>query len=194
MEFKEVFEDKFEVTEDKDSRMELIAKVGQADFVNSNNRLYPHDVLDAAMKAFKGQHSFSSLDHPERQMRLKDTSHLVTDLFWSRKNLMAKITVLNTPNGKSLRELILAGGRPGLSTRGSGKSKTIKLNGKEVEEIEKGYKLQGIDFVTVASVKDSGVKTIIHESQSEERDEAEDKELEEMIKGQARVHAGVTKG
>ncbi len=168
--YNEVFESEFGIEEDEKERMELVGLVQRADFVNKNKRFYPKEVLTAAVTRFKQKlkRSFSQLDHPDMKGKLRDTSHLIKDLYWDDNDLYARILVLDTVPGRTLREIIRAGGRPGLSSRGNGKSTKVRMNGQEVERISSGFELTGIDFVTSPSVPDAGVKQVIREAHEDQ--------------------------
>ena len=64
------------------------------------------------------------LDHPDDSViNLKNVSHMVTDCWWEGKDVMGKIKVLDTPSGRILKDLINAGVKLGISSRGLGSVK-----------------------------------------------------------------------
>jgi len=206
MKFEEILDRDFLVVEDKTTdkpRMKILATVQQADKVNKNGRLYPKEVLDKATKDFQARllkKGFGQVDHPVERGLLKDTSHLVTKLFWDEKNsnlLNAEMIILNTQAGEALKEIVTAGGRPGLSSRGQGDSRTIKKNGKEYEVIKDGFKFDGFDFVVDPSVSAAGIKRVYESVKVEDESlSSEAKERRELwerfcVSENAKVQAGL---
>ena len=190
--FDEYTEDKFSYVEKEEggtSRMVVKATVQHADTVNRNARLYPRDVLDAAMKAYKLKipkgRSYGTLDHSPG---LRDSSHLITDLRWNEKDpnkMDAEILILNTTAGKNIRELIRGGGRPGISSRGKGDSSLEKRNGKQISVIQKNFRFDSFDVVADPSVRAAGIKKILKEAR---KDELED--LIVVVKRKAKKEGG----
>ena len=108
-----------------DGGMILSGIMQMAETVNGNGRVYPHAVLMNEVKNYqklvKEKRSLGELDHPEDSViNLKNASHLVTSCWMEGKNVMGKIQVLNTPSGKVLKELVNAGVKLGISSRGLG--------------------------------------------------------------------------
>jgi len=207
MKFEEISGYDYSFVEDKTAgkpRMRVLACVQQADKVNKNNRLYPKDVLNKATRDYQARllkKGFGQVDHPELQGMLKDTSHLVTKLFWNERDptkLDAEMIILNNQAGENLKEIIRAGGRPGLSSRGQGDSKTIKKNGKEVEVIQSGFKFDGFDFVIDPSVSSTGIRKVFESVEVEDKMSlsTEAKERRELLERfclseRAKVQAGL---
>jgi hypothetical protein len=174
-------------------RIRVTAVVQEADTVNKNKRIYPRETLDDAVQALmpliKEKRVFCEVDHPEFKGKLKETSHLVTDLKWNplkgkENQLMADLLVLNTPPGLVLKEILRAGGRPGLSSRGKGKSAPLTMPGVgEVEKIEKGYRFNAFDVVIDPSVLTAQIKQYIESSEGQNSEtEVKTMNLEELKK------------
>ena len=196
MKLDEVFEDEFSFSEATEKgtdqkRMKIIACVQEADKVNKNGRFYPRKVLDSAVKAFQsklGKRAYGQLDHPQLKQQLRDTSHIVTKLFWDTANdkkLHAEMLILNSPSGEVLKEIVRANGKPGLSSRGQGLGKKEKLNGKECEIIQPGFRFNAFDFVIDPSVKSAGIKRVFESANGEES------ELLERVHKRAQSFAGI---
>lgn len=105
--------------------MYLTGRIQTADKQNGNGRVYPYDVLNREMKNYKkivdDNRACGELDHPDDSVvNLKNVSHIVTDVWWEGKDVMGKIKVLDTPSGRTLKELINAGVKLGISSRGLG--------------------------------------------------------------------------
>ena len=58
--------------------------------------------------------------YPDSVVNLKNVSHIVTECWWDGKDVMGKIKVLDTPSGRILKDLVNAGVKLGISSRGLG--------------------------------------------------------------------------
>ncbi len=114
----------------------------QASIKNRNGRLYPINELASAVKTaevrIKEQHGLlGELDHPQTlTINLDRVSHVITELKLEGSNVTGKAKLINTPMGNIAKELINAGFRPGVSSRGAG---TVNESGG----------VSGFQFVTV---------------------------------------------
>ncbi len=130
----EVFESK---VEESKGQLYIIGCAAQADVINGNSRLYPKNVLVAAMTEYndayvKTNKALGELNHPPRPYAdPKMSSHLITEMWMEGANVMAKALVLNTSNGKELRALIEGGWQVQASTRGLGVPKVIQESNKK---------------------------------------------------------------
>ena len=96
----------------------------------------------------KERRALGELDHPDDQViNLKNASHLVTDIWWDGDDVMGKVQVLDTPSGKVLKELVKAGVKLGISSRGMGSVK--ESNGDTL--VEDDFQLICFDFVSEPS-------------------------------------------
>ena len=68
-------------------------------------------------------------------------------MWWQGDNVMGKIEVLNTPSGKILKDLVLAGIKLGISSRGLGSVKQEKGN----TIVEDDFQLICFDMVSEPS-------------------------------------------
>jgi len=160
-----------EVDEKGEKRMRVEAIVQKADTINLNNRIYPKAVMSKAvntlMPLVKSGKVFGQLDHPSFMTgaSLAETSHLVTNLWWDKKDdtvLRGEFLILNTEKGQILQEILRAGGRPGVSSRGIGEVTTKRLKGGgEVQVIKPGFRFRSFDFVIDPSVKSAQITKII---------------------------------
>lgn len=198
MKYEEKYEDDFSFSETEDKatgqkRMKIIACVQEADKINKNGRLYPRKVLNSAAAAFqyKLRHrAFGQVDHPQLKQRLQDTSHIVQRLFWDTANdkkLNAELLILDTPSGQVLKEIVRANGKPGLSSRGQGLGKKEKVDGKDAEVIQPGFRFDSFDFVIDPSVKNAGIKRVIESANGK------DTELLERLHSKLQSAAGIKK-
>ena len=109
----------------KQGGMMLSGVIQRADARNGNGRIYPHSILSREMETYKQlvqeRRALGELDHPDQSViNLKNVSHLVTEVWWSGKDVMGKIQVLGTPSGQVLKELVNANVKIGISSRGTG--------------------------------------------------------------------------
>ena len=106
----------------------LSGRIQTADKKNGNGRSYPFKVLkreiDNYSNVIKDNRALGELDHPDDSViNLRNVSHIVTDVWWEGKDVMGKIKVLDTPSGRILKDLINAGVKLGISSRGLGSVK-----------------------------------------------------------------------
>lgn len=116
---------------------------------NGNGRVYEHNILVREVnnykKLVKERRALGELDHPDTSViNLANASHLVTDIWMDGNKCMGKIEVLNTPSGKVLKELVNAGVKLGISSRGMGSIR--EENG--VTLVEDDFQLICFDMVS----------------------------------------------
>jgi hypothetical protein len=138
--------------------MYLTGRIQTADKQNGNGRVYPYDVLSRELKNYKkvvdDNRACGELDHPDDSVvNLKNVSHIVTDVWWEGKDVMGKIKVLDTPSGRTLKELINAGVKLGISSRGLGSVR--ESMGKTV--VENDFQLICFDIVSEPSTPNAFV-------------------------------------
>lgn len=126
----------------------------RADEANSNQRIYPHKVLDSAVKslneAIKERRLVGELDHPTYEMvKLSNASHLITNLWMEGKDVIGEAEILPTPAGKVVEGLIQGGVKIGISSRGMG---TLSESG-GVKTVNEDYKLLTFDIVADPSTR-----------------------------------------
>ena len=136
----------------KNGALYLTGVIQRADARNGNGRIYPHSVLSREMDTYKQlvqeRRALGELDHPDQSIiNLKNVSHLVTEVWWSGKDVMGKIQVLNTPSGQVLRELVNANVKIGISSRGTG---SVRENRGETI-VEDDFQLICFDIVSETS-------------------------------------------
>ena len=109
----------------------------QAEQMNRNKRTYPLSVLESEVKRYNKEYvnknrAFGELGHPDGPtVNLDRVSHMITKLDQEKNDFVGEAKILNTPNGKIVRELISAGATLGVSSRGMG-SLTPTRNGSVV--------------------------------------------------------------
>jgi len=92
---------------------------------NGNGRIYPCKVLKKEitnyMSVIEDNRALGELDHPDDSViNLRNVSHIMVDMWWEGKDVMGKLKVLDTPSGRILKDLINAGVKLGISSRGLG--------------------------------------------------------------------------
>ena len=148
--------EKRDITEN--GAMHLTGRLQTADKKNGNGRKYPEKVLRREMqnymKIVKDNRATGELDHPDDSViNLKNVSHMVTDCWWEGKDVMGKIKVLDTPSGRILKDLISAGVKLGISSRGLGSVK--ESMGETI--VEEDFQLICFDIVSEPSTPDAYV-------------------------------------
>ena len=132
---------------------------------NGNGRIYPHAILEREVKSYLGmvkeRRALGELDHPDTSVvNLTNASHLVTDIWMDKNKCMGKIEVLNTPSGNVLKELVNAGVKLGISSRGMGS--VTESNG--VTMVEDDFQLICFDMVSDPSTPGAFMMTEVKQS------------------------------
>jgi len=148
--------EKREITEE--GAVYLTGRIQTADKKNGNGRVYPHKVLKREMDNYlsivKDNRATGELDHPDDSViNLKNVSHMVVDCWWEGKDVMGKIKVLDTPSGRILKDLINAGVKLGISSRGLGSVKESM----GVTTVEEDFQLICFDIVSEPSTPNAYV-------------------------------------
>jgi hypothetical protein len=139
--------DKNIVKEAKEKGLSIAVKalLQRADAPNQNNRVYPMSILQREVENYKKAiiegRATGELDHPESSIvSLQNVSHIVREVWWQGNEVMGTVEILNTPKGKIAQELMEAGVRLGISSRGVG----------EVIKNESGHDVVDESFMLVA--------------------------------------------
>jgi hypothetical protein len=136
----------------------------RAESENQNGRIYPTKVLRREVenylsKEIKENRAYGELDHPESSVvELKNTSHIIRDIWWDGNDVIGKVEVLKTPSGNILKELLEAGCTVGISSRGMGSVKE-STNGRTVT-VEDDFALICWDFVSNPSTHGAFMKPV----------------------------------
>ena len=136
----------------------------RAEAENQNGRIYPTEILKREVKKYMGREvkesrAYGELDHPESSVvELKNTSHIVRDVWWDGNDVMGKVEILKTPAGNILKELLEAGCTVGISSRGMGSVKESN-NGATVT-VEDDFDLICWDFVSNPSTHGAFMKPV----------------------------------
>ena len=108
--------------------MYLTGRLQTADMKNGNGRKYPLKTLKREISNYqiivRDNRATGELDHPDDSViNLKNVSHMVTEIWWEGKDVMGKLKILDTPSGRILKDLVNAGVKLGISSRGLGSVK-----------------------------------------------------------------------
>jgi len=128
----------------------------RAEAKNQNGRVYPKQILMREVTKYqnnqvKENRALGELDHPDSSVvNLRNVSHNVLECYWKGNDVMGKVEILPTPSGNILKNLLQAGIRLGISSRGLGSVKEINENTVEVQD---DFELIGWDFVSNPSTQ-----------------------------------------
>lgn len=121
----------------------------QADLVNGNGRVYPLDEISASVDSImkrinEGQTVYGELNHPDNlTIDLNNVSHIITEMKMDGANAIGKARIIEGhPKGQIVKSILNAGGKLGVSSRGSGNV---------VEGRVSGFSLVTVDVVATPS-------------------------------------------
>ena len=149
----------------------------QSDVKNQNGRVYPFPVLQREVKNYtkkfvKEGRALGELGHPMGPtINLDRVSHLITELHEDGKNFVGKAKIMDTPNGKIVKNLLQSGVKLGVSSRGLG---TVKTNKSGVNEVQKDFVLSTVDIVADPSAPAAFVNGIMEGKEFSVTGEVED--------------------
>ena len=149
----------------------------QSDVKNQNGRIYPFPVLQREVKNYSKKfvqegRALGELGHPMGPtINLDRVSHLITELYEDGKNFVGKAKIMDTPNGKIVKNLLESGVKLGVSSRGLG---TVKTNKSGVNEVQKDFVLSTVDIVADPSAPAAFVNGIMEGKEFSVTGEVED--------------------
>lgn len=135
----------------------------QSDKRNRNGRIYPKDVLEKAVDKYtreqiKTGRAVGELNHPDTpSINLDRVSHKILSLEWRGNNVIGKAKILDTPMGKTVKALMDAEVRLGVSSRGMG-SIQEKSN---ITYVKDDFILSSVDVVQDPSAHEAFVDGIM---------------------------------
>ena len=159
--------DDFEVLEEGTNgkkEMKIQGVFMQAETKNRNGRIYPNEVLQKEVKRYNKElvekkRAFGELGHPEGPtVNLDRVSHLIEELKPDGNNIVGKAKILDTPNGKIVKELLNAGAKLGVSRRGMG---TLEKKGQTNYVKDDFYLATAADIVADPSAPEAFVEGIM---------------------------------
>tara|TARA_B100000287_G_scaffold289488_1_gene272771 strand:+ start:389 stop:988 length:600 start_codon:yes stop_codon:yes gene_type:complete len=136
----------------QESKVFLAGLIQQAGIENGNGRIYPREALMKEIQSYKQlckeRRALGELDHPDDSViNLKNVSHLMVDVWTQGDKVFGKAEVLDTPSGRILKDLINAGVKLGISSRGLGTLE--EKNGKKM--VKDDFQLICFDIVSEPS-------------------------------------------
>ena len=152
------------LTEGKGKEQYIKGIFMQADIKNQNGRVYPKEVLEKEVKNFNNKYvkegrALGELGHPAGPViNLDRVSHVIKDLTQEGSNFIGKAKVMDTPNGRIVKNFISEGVKLGVSSRGMG---SLKANKNGVNEVQKDFVLSTVDIVADPSAPDAFVNGIM---------------------------------
>ena len=152
------------IVEGKEKQQYIKGIFMQSDIKNQNGRVYPFSVLKKEVRNFnekyvKQDRALGELGHPMGPtVNLDRVSHVITELFEDGKNFVGKAKIIDTPNGKIVKNLLESGVRLGVSSRGLG---SVKTNKNGVNEVQDDFVLSTVDIVSDPSAPDAFVNGIM---------------------------------
>lgn len=176
------------IVEGKNKQQYIKGIFMQSDIKNQNGRVYPFSVLKKQIKKFnenfiKKDRALGELGHPTGPtVNLDRVSHIITELQEDGKNFIGKAKIIDTPNGKIVKNLLESGVRLGVSSRGLG---SVKTNKDGVNEVQDDFVLTTVDIVSDPSAPDAFVNGIMEGREFSLTGEIEfniKKEIEKTIK------------
>ena len=152
------------IVEGKNKQQYIKGIFMQSDIKNQNGRVYPFSVLKKEVRNFnekyvKQDRALRELGHPMGPtVNLDRVSHVITELIEDGKNFVGKAKIIDTPNGKIVKNLLESGVRLGVSSRGLG---SVKTNKEGVNEVQDDFVLSTVDIVSDPSAPDAFVNGIM---------------------------------
>jgi hypothetical protein len=144
----------------KGKRVYIEGPFMMANAVNRNGRFYPKEVLEAAVDQYLNDYvnqnrATGELNHPDYPFPdPKKAAIFIESLYWQGDNVIGKAKVLNIGDGLVIQELLEAGFKLGVSTRGLGDLKARPDGSKEVYK----YAVHAVDAVDFPSGQTCYVK------------------------------------
>jgi len=174
-----------EKTQDRSMRVRM--KWQHADIVNRNNRVYPKQLLQREMdniqEGLVEGAVFGASYHPKGADAEVNDVAIIWHKTWMEEDgsCMGEGTILPTTNGKDAQIIIKAGGRIGISSRGTGSVSKVTRDGKQIEQVNNDYKmLSPGDMVLTPSVPGASVRAMIEKHVSASYFSEEDDTMDEQ--------------
>ena len=141
-----------ESRENNDGKIILNGVLQKSNTLNQNGRVYPQHILEREIRNYQTfineGRSLGELDHPDSTVvSLQNASHIIRSAIMEGDVVKGKVEILDTPSGKVLQNLIEAGIKLGISSRGVGT--TEKVGDHQV--VQEDFQLICWDFVSEPS-------------------------------------------
>ena len=129
---------------------------GVVDKKTNNGRIYPRQVIEREIKKLQDKVKegilYGECEHPASgKTELPRVSHRITKLALTDEGyVVGEALVLNTPAGNIVKEILLSGGKVGVSSRGLG---SLAPTSEGVYIVQEDYNLITYDFVANPAVE-----------------------------------------
>ena len=160
----ETYDDYEILIEGKGKDMKIQGVFMQAETKNRNGRVYPLGVLQKEVSRYNKElvsknRAFGELGHPDGPtVNLDRVSHMIEELVPEGNNIIGKAKILDTPNGKIVKELLNSGAKLGVSSRGMG---TLEKKGNANYVKDDFYLATAADIVADPSAPQAFVEGIM---------------------------------
>ena len=160
----ETYDDCEILIEGKGKDMKIQGVFMQAETKNRNGRVYPLGVLQKEVtrnnkELVSKNRAFGELGHPHGPtVNLDRVSHMIEELVPEGNNIIGKAKILDTPNGKIVKELLNSGAKLGVSSRGMG---TLEKKGNANYVKDDFYLATAADIVADPSAPQAFVEGIM---------------------------------
>lgn len=139
----------------------------QAEITNGNNRVYPLHEISSAVNQIneqikRGETVFGELNHPDNlSIDLNNVSHIITSMWMKGNDAYGKARIIEDhPKGQIIKAILKAGGKLGVSSRGSGSV---------VEGKVKGYEITTVDVVATPSAPNAKPELVLEHAMSKDK-------------------------
>lgn len=148
----------------------------QGNSKNRNGRIYPVNVLEKAVKDYQKlideNVSLGEIRHPKNpedaaSIDYENVTHMIKKVWKEGDNYFAEALILDTPKGKIIQELLKAGAKIGVSSRGMGS--VIKENDALV--VQDDYRIIALADLTSNPSAYGAMNSAVYESAEYEYDE-----------------------
>ena len=160
----ETYDDYEILIEGKGKDMKIQGVFMQAETKNRNGRVYPLGVLQKEVTRYNKElvsknRAFGELGHPDGPtVNLDRVSHMIEELVPEGNNIIGKAKILDTPNGRIVKELLNSGAKLGVSSRGMG---TLEKKGNANYVKDDFYLATAADIVADPSAPQAFVEGIM---------------------------------
>lgn len=139
----------------------------QAEIQNGNGRNYPLSEIASAVESVnkrikEGYTVYGELNHPDNlSIDLKNVSHIITEMRMDGNNAIGKARIIEGhPSGQMVKAILEAGGKLGVSSRGSGNVVEGKVS---------GFSLVTVDVVATPSAPNAYPGHVMEVLQNEKK-------------------------
>jgi len=141
-----------ESRESNDGKIILNGVLQKSNTLNQNGRVYPQHILEREIRNYQTfiseGRSLGELDHPDSTVvSLQNASHIIRSAIMEGDVVKGKVEILDTPSGKVLQNLIEAGIKLGISSRGVGTTQQVG----DHQVVQEDFQLICWDFVSEPS-------------------------------------------